>query len=132
MGAVLLLVTACGDAVIGQGVPVSTTCTRQPPLDYENTGDGLIGRHCRSCHSTYVREALRAGAPAGVNFDNEQDILDWADLIFEEAIEFATMPPAGGMIPEERDQLEEYLRCNVFPSVGRASVNEDEPEETEQ
>jgi len=110
----------CGDEIVGQGVPIANTCLREPPLDYENTGDGLIGRHCRPCHSRFVREAQRAGAPEGIDFDDEQDVWDWAELIADEAIELQTMPPAGGMQPEERALLEEYLRCDVFPSMGRA------------
>ncbi len=117
---------ACGDEIVGQGVPLTNTCLREPPLDYDNTGDGLIGRHCRPCHSAFVREAQRAGAPGDINFDDEEDVLEWADLIQLEAIELQTMPPAGGMLPGERDELEEYLRCDVFPSLGRSSVGRPE------
>ena len=117
----LLASVGCGDEIVGQGVPLTNTCLREPPLDYDNTGDGLIGRHCRPCHSRYVREAFRAGAPMGMDFDDEQDVHDWAVLIEEQAIELQTMPPAGGMQAEERIQLDEYLRCDVFPSIARAS-----------
>ncbi|MEO0602337.1 MAG: hypothetical protein AAF211_12920 [Myxococcota bacterium] len=127
-GAFLLALGAigCGDEIVGQGVPLTNTCLREPPLDYDNTGDGLIGRHCRPCHSEFVREAQRAGAPEGIDFDDEQDVLDWAELIEDEAIIQQTMPPAGGMLQNERDALEEYLRCDVFPSLGRASVGPQE------
>lgn len=120
--ALVALGVGCGDAIVGQGVPLTNTCLREPPLDYDNTGDGLIGRHCRPCHSRFVREAFRAGAPAGIDFDDEQDVLDWAELIEEQTIELQTMPPAGGMLPIERVLFEEYLRCDVFPSIGRASA----------
>ena len=119
---VLALLAGCGDEIVGQGVPITNTCLREPPLDYDNTGDGLIGRHCRPCHSEFVREAQRAGAPLGVDFDDEQDVWDFAEAIEQEAIELQTMPPAGGMLPIERVLLEEYLRCDVFPSIGRASA----------
>jgi len=119
---VLGSLVSCGDAIVGQGIPLTNTCTREPPLDYENTGDGIIGRHCRPCHSEFVREAQRAGAPEGVNFDDEQDVFDWAELIEQEAIELQTMPPAGGMLPIERTLLDEYLRCDVLPSIGRSSA----------
>ncbi|MEN0065642.1 MAG: hypothetical protein AAGA48_26105 [Myxococcota bacterium] len=125
----MVLVLGCGDAVIGQGVPLTNTCLREPPLDYDNTGDGLIGRHCRPCHSQFVREAQRGGAPMGIDFDNEEDVLFWAELIEAEAIGDQTMPPAGGMLPVERELLEEYLRCDVFPSIGRASFS-GSPEES--
>ena len=123
----LVAVPSCDDHIVGEGIPFTTTCLRRPPLDYDNFGDGIIGRQCRPCHSALQREAQRGGAPEGVDFDNEQDVLDWASEIHVWAIELEAMPPAGGMLALERDLLGEWLRCDVLPRVGLIDA---EPGET--
>lgn len=114
--------TGCDDHVIGQRAPISTSCLREPPLTWDNFGDGIIGRHCRPCHSSVVRAGQRAEAPPDVNFDTYEDVLLWADLIQARAVHSETMPPAGGMQPIERQQLGEWLRCEVLPALGQVDV----------
>ena len=101
---------------------VGTSCLRQPPLTYENFGDNLLDRHCNSCHSVYSREGQRGQAPLGVDFDTWDDVLEWADRIDARSVSSETMPPAGGMIPEERVLLGEWLRCEVYPALGQVGV----------
>lgn len=120
--ALALVGSSCDDHIVGQGVPLLNTCVREPPLDYENMGKGLIERHCRSCHGEFRVGAQRSFAPVGVDFDEEGDVLAWADLIYQEAVIDRTMPPAGGMLELERLLLEEWMRCDVFPKVGRVGV----------
>lgn len=114
----LAVVPACDDHVLGHGAPIGTSCLRQPPLSWDNFGDGLVGRHCRPCHSVNVREGQRGDAPLDVNFDTYDDVLAQADRVQARSVDTDTMPPAGGMLPEEREQLGEWLRCDVFPAVG--------------
>src|SRR5688500_13357766 len=115
----LVVPTACDDHVIGHGAPIGASCMREPPLDWENFGDAIIGRHCRPCHGEEVRQGLRAEAPPNVNFDTYEDVQLWADRIQVRSVDSESMPPAGGMQPIERQQLGEWLRCEVFPSLGQ-------------
>jgi cytochrome c5 len=121
---------ACDDHVIGEGAPIRTSCLRDPPLTYENFGSGLLDRHCNSCHSEDVRLDQRGGAPEGVDFDDWEMVLTWADRINARAIEDSSMPPSGGtLLAEERERLAEWMRCEVLPSVGQ--LEQDKPEEEE-
>ena len=116
---VLLLSVSCDDHVVGQSQPIHLNCQRDPPLTYENFGQGILNRHCNSCHSVYARPGQRADAPLGVDFDTWDDVLFWGERIKVRAIDEDTMPPAGGMVPEERIGLEEWLRCEVLPAIGQ-------------
>ncbi len=118
------MATSCDDHVVGSGVPLTASCLRSPPLDYDNFGDGMIGRQCRPCHSALVREAQRGGAPLGIDLDSELDVFTWADRIQVRSVELKTMPPAGGMLEEERDLLQEWLRCDVFPRLNQIELQD--------
>jgi cytochrome c5 len=124
-GPALLLATgiSCDDHVIGHGVPITNTCLRDPPLTWENYGDYIIGRQCRPCHSVYSREGQRADAPEGVDFDSWDDVLEWVDRIQARSVDTETMPPAGGMLREERVLLGEWLRCEVYPALGQQDLS---------
>ncbi|MEQ1504566.1 MAG: hypothetical protein ABMB14_20170 [Myxococcota bacterium] len=113
---------ACDDHLIGRSGPIGSTCLRDPPLTYENFGDGLLSRHCRSCHSVAVRQELRGGAPLGIDFDTWDEVLEWADQIDFTAVQENTMPPAATMLQVERDKLGEWLRCEVMPALGEVNV----------
>jgi hypothetical protein len=110
---------SCDDHVIGHGQPIVLNCRREPPLTYENFGEGILGRHCTSCHSAYVRQGQRANAPVGVDFDTWENVLDWAERIKVRSVDLDDMPPAGGMVQDERIELEEWLRCEVLPAKGQ-------------
>lgn len=118
---------ACDDHVIGQGAPIGTSCLRDPPLSYENFGEGILRRHCIPCHSIYAREGQRAGAPPGTNFDSWDDTLDWADRIGAVAVDSELMPPAGGMVTSEREDFAEWMRCEVLPALGQVDLEGTEP-----
>ncbi|MCA9492532.1 MAG: hypothetical protein KC621_21510 [Myxococcales bacterium] len=113
------LLASCDDHQIGQAPVVGTSCLREPPLTYENFGSDLLNRHCNSCHSVYSREGQRGQAPLDVNFDTWDEVLFWADRISARSVETETMPPAGGMVPDERVLLGEWLRCEVYPALGQ-------------
>jgi hypothetical protein len=113
---------ACDDHIIGHGGTFVNNCVRDPPLTYENFGEGAIGRHCLSCHSVYARESLRGGAPLGVDFDDWEDVLLWAERIAERAVNTDGMPPAATMRPDERVLLGEWMRCEVLPALGQVDL----------
>ncbi len=116
------LLAACNDSVIGTGAPIGTSCLRDPPLTFDNYGRGALGLHCTGCHSVFQREGQRNDAPLGIDIDTFDDVLLWADRIQARAVDSTGMPPGGGMLPEERDLLEEWLRCEVFPALGQVEL----------
>lgn len=119
LAAVGLTQVSCDDHILGEGGPaVSLSCLRDPPLTYENFGDAILDRHCNSCHSIYSRVGQRGDAPLDVNFDTWEDVVAWADRIQARGVDDKNMPPAGGMVDQERVLLGEWLRCEVFPSLG--------------
>jgi hypothetical protein len=122
VGLLLGLQTACDDTIIGHGAPIGTSCLRDPPLDWENFGRGMMGKHCTGCHSVFQREGQRNDAPLNVNIDTYEDVLLWADRIQERSINTTGMPPGGGMLEYERDLVEEWLRCDVFPALGQVQL----------
>jgi len=113
---------ACDDHIVGSGAPIVNNCLRDPPLTWDNYGAYIIGRQCRPCHSEYSREGQRADAPLGVDFDDFDDVLGWADRIQARSVDDETMPPAGGMLAEERVLLGEWLRCDVYPALGQRDL----------
>lgn len=116
------LCAGCEDPLVGEPAPFAATCDRDPPLTYENFGDGILDRHCQSCHSVYVRGEQRGQAPLDVNFNSWDEVVDWADRILARAVTDDTMPPTGTMLPIERDQLGEWLVCEVLPAGARETV----------
>jgi hypothetical protein len=117
---VLAVGPSCDDHLIGFAAPIGggDSCNREPPLTYENFGKGLLARHCGSCHSDFVRGAQRGNAPLGVDFNNWDFVLQWADRIEVRTIQQGDMPPTGTMVQLEKDRLEEWLQCEVFPALG--------------
>lgn len=118
IGLVCLAAVGCDDHIIGGAVPIGTGCSREPPLSYENFGKGILDRHCDGCHSDVIRLNQRGGAPPDVNLNRWDYVLKWAHQINADAVVNLTMPPTGTMNTVEREQLGEWLRCDVLPDVG--------------
>lgn len=91
---------------------VTGDCPPDSTLDYANTGEGFIRTWCLSCHSATVTGASRQGAPAGVDFDTYDDVVQWLDRIEARATgENASMPPAGGVFEQDLVLFEEWVAC---------------------
>jgi len=108
-GAILaaaLLLVGCAeedaDAVFCDEAPVST---------WDNFGAGFMTENCRSCHMS--ASADRQDAPIDINFDDQDDALEWSDRILARAAgPDPTMPPGGGTDGDDRYLLEVWLRCD--------------------
>ncbi|MFN7143310.1 MAG: hypothetical protein ACK4YP_06005 [Myxococcota bacterium] len=110
---ILLLLWACTGAA-----PEDTgACHRDPPLTWQNFGQGWMDKHCVGCHSSLLREDQRNGAPVGVDLDTWEDAVAWGPRIAARSLGDApTMPPGGGPSEEERRLLAEWLDCAVLPA----------------
>jgi uncharacterized membrane protein len=115
----ILLLLACAllpDSDSGPG-----ECDRDPPLTYDNFGEGFLNKHCVGCHSSLLPAGMREDAPVGVDLDTYQGVLTWADRIEARATgETPDMPPGGGPDTEEIALLTEWLHCEV--ASDRASL----------
>lgn len=57
-------------------------CERDPPLSWDRFGQQFMHTHCAGCHSSSLPEALREGAPIGVDLDQPEldpQSVDWWD-----------------------------------------------------
>lgn len=96
------------------GTPVDTApdvCADVHDVDWYSFGDGFFRTYCRSCHSAEVPN--RYGAPDGVNFDAEADVVTHAVAIRRAVLEDGTMPVGGGVLEDDLLFLDEYLACGL-------------------
>ena len=84
-------------------------CETAPYVTWDNWIKGALSAHCQGCHAT--TSLYRYGAPENVYFDEEEDALDWLERIDVRVLEEQTMPPAGGLLPEELVLFEIWVRC---------------------
>ena len=109
----------CDDHLLGEDVRAATQCSHDPPLTYENFGEGFLKHHCNGCHSQFREyDWQRSGAPSGVDFDEWDTLLEWAERVLIRTEE-GSMPPAGGPTPDERITFVEWMECEVMPIAGR-------------
>ena len=98
----------------------ATFCDHDPPLTYANFGKGYIDKHCVGCHSSLIPVDTRVGAPIGVDLNTYQDVLMWAERIGARSTgDYPTMPPGGGPSADEIALLEEWLECDIYPTVAK-------------
>lgn len=110
----MLLVSACRT---GEDAP-PYDCLRTPPLSYENFGKGFLERNCTGCHSSYlVSPEERNYAPLSVNLNTYADAVQWWERIEARTITDLNMPPAGGLLDADLEQLGEWLYCSVKPDA---------------
>jgi hypothetical protein len=91
--------------------PLPTGCGEDVPiLTWEGFGQGFMVTYCQGCHASSAPD--RHDAPPNVVFDTEADVALWKERILATAgTEPATMPPAGGPTPEDREKLAAWLGC---------------------
>ena len=116
LGLALLLLGCGGGSDSGE---VDSYC-REPALSYANFGEGFMDKHCNGCHSSYLPEGERGGAPVGVDLDSYPGVRTWLDRVEARGTGDApTMPPGGGPEESEVRQLEEWLSCSVWDDATR-------------
>jgi len=71
---------------------------------------------CTQCHSVSNQGDARNGAPPEINFDTYSDAVDNLDRA-NVNIQAGTMPPTGGIPPEERNLIQWWVDQNT-PACG--------------
>ena len=99
-------------------------CDRDPPLDYDSFGEGVMNKHCTGCHSSYLPDGQRYGAPLGVDLNTYQGVLTWAERIRDRTLDLETMPPGGGLSEQDLLMIDEWLRCDVARDLELLSAEE--------
>lgn len=85
-------------------------CVDAPVVTWANFLEGFMLENCQTCHASTTLE--RYGAPVEVTFDEEAEVLKWEARILARATgESPSMPPGGGVSPEDRLLLEISLVC---------------------
>ena len=84
-------------------------CDLAPYVSWDNWIEGALSAHCQGCHAS--TSIYRYGAPEHVSFDTEADTLEWLSRIEARVLNEQTMPPAGGMLPEELVLFDIWIRC---------------------
>ena len=116
---VVFLLGGCAAGTSDTGAAADSLC-REPALSYANFGEGFMDKHCNGCHSSYLPDGSRGGAPVGVDMDSYPSVMEWVHRVDARATgEAPTMPPGGGPEPVEVQQLEEWLNCAVWDDATR-------------
>ena len=96
----------CGGEDLGPEVPACDTALE---VTWSNWGEGFMLTHCSGCHAATSPD--RHGAPEGVFFDTEEEVLENAASIVRVVLESQTMPPAGGIVADDLVLLDAWLHC---------------------
>ena len=101
------LLLACQDEV----TQVSVECDER--ITYETVGEPFLRNYCTGCHAAKLEPGDRFGAPASVNLDSYDDAKQWALRSYVRSVHFQTMPPSGGISPEERERFKQWALCGA-------------------
>lgn len=102
---------ACGGNAERIEDSAQSVCDTALPVSWDNWGEGFMLTHCSGCHAEGAPD--RHGAPDGVFFDSEDQVLGAAATLLRMVVDEDTMPPAGGVREEEKILLEAWLGCLV-------------------
>jgi len=118
-GLCTLLPADTGAAVAYSDCPLDTGLYEDPlavdaSLTWGSFGAGFFTTYCASCHSAAA--ANRRGAPDGVDFDAEADVIAWGARVRARVVDAGTMPLGGGVLDDDLALLDRYLcRLGVPP-----------------
>ena len=104
----VMMVLGCGDRETAD-----TGCSETHGLTWDGWGLGFMTTYCRACHS--AESSDRRGAPEGVDFDSQEDVLSWRDRIGVRVLDEQTMPVGGGIVEDDLILLNEFLACSELP-----------------
>jgi len=110
----VLLLLACNASV-----PADSAGSCEP-LGWDEWGYGFFAGWCNACHAQGLYEA-----PVGVQFATFDHALEHRERILARVAE-GTMPPGGGVPPEDLERLERLLECG-FDGDGAEDLPEAQP-----
>ena len=102
---------ACGGDAQESQDTAQPVCDTALPVTWSNWGEGFVLTHCSGCHAETALD--RHGAPEGLFFDTENQVLEFAATLLRMVVDEESMPPAGGVRQEEMVLLEAWLGCLV-------------------
>lgn len=91
----------------GDGGP----CDGLPNVTWNGWAQGFFRGYCTSCHSQTASD--RWGAPEGIDFDTEADVVGRAAQIQSAVLERQSMPVGGGVVEADLELLRIYLDCGL-------------------
>lgn len=90
-------------------------CEEAPVITYDTFGRGFLSTYCNGCHGGDVAGEARQKAPPEVVFDDPEGTDLFADRILARTLPEdgspPTMPPAGGITPDDLERVEIWLTC---------------------
>lgn len=101
---IIFATAGCGE----KADPLSGPLSGESTPTYIQEVKAILDQHCLPCHSTSKSGAQRNGAPITINFDT----YELAVANIERAntrIQAGTMPPTGGLAPEIRTTVLDWL-----------------------
>ncbi len=115
MIAILLMLACSGTAKDTGSAPAAEVppldCAVEPDVTWDNWGHAHFTTQCQGCHASQTPN--RYGAPAGIHFDTVDAVRAQKDRVYQRVLVDGTMPPAGGLTPDEKKLLEILLACGI-------------------
>ena len=84
-------------------------CETAPYVSWDNKIRGLLSTHCQGCHASNTPYTY--GAPESINFDTEEQAIELKDRIQIRTLDQEDMPPAGGLLADDKYLLQTWLSC---------------------
>lgn len=91
---------------------LAAACASDPPcpVTWDNYAEGFFVGYCETCHAE--GSPNRHDAPDAVSFGTEADALRLGAAIRLAVLsDTPTMPPGGGLTPDELALLDDWLSC---------------------
>jgi len=87
------------------------SCGPETPLvSWGTFGQGFVLTNCQGCHASTATD--RHDAPAHIVFDTPEDVEKHsAAILAAVGSDVPTMPPAGGVLDQDRVRLRIWLKC---------------------
>ena len=118
----LSLVLSCkGEPEPEPEPPEADPCADVPMLTWDSFGRAFLTENCNGCHAATTLD--RNEAPIEVNFDTPEQA--WAlsgRILARSTGETPTMPPNGGVDPDDLTRLEWWLECGSAETDGTQGV----------
>lgn len=108
----LTLLLGCSSKALDTGSTLECTVVDENDVTWANWGQGFFMTWCQACHSATATD--RHGAPSGIDFDTQTEVMAWKERIVVRVLDQQTMPLGGGLSAEDLELLERYfnnVRC---------------------